>query len=487
MKLQDLVGKKIAILWFWKEWKSSLNFLKKVWVKDITVCDAKTDLEKNDKSIKYVLWKEYTKDLEKYDYIIKSPWISPYTNSLWKYEKKVLTQTKIFFEFYKWKIISLTQTKGKSTTASLVYDLLNNAWYKVKLVWNIWNPVLDEIDLQKQSQYDFVIYELSSYMLHDLDNHHSFISILWNIYEDHLDWHKTFSNYRNAKLNILNNSEHLLIWYQLAKQIIDELKGRKFKTFWSEKSYYAHIGKHMLVNWVNLNITVKPKIPWKHNLANITAVLGIAYTLSIDYVNFVKTINNFHGLPHRLENLWTYKWITFIDDAISTTPESTIEAIKTFWTNLETIFLGWTDRWYDFKNLVKTIYLYDIKNIVLFPDTGKKIFDELKKLQITNYKLAENEKWKLAIRSYNFDEYEISKDWKQFILFDKDNRNKWNTNYYTLNILKTDLMETAVKFAYEFTSTWKTCLLSTASPSYSIWKNFEDKWYNYKKYIEKFQ
>ncbi len=488
MKIQDFKDKKIAILGFWKEWKSTLEFLEKIWVKDITLHDSNTDINIWDKKwIKLVLWKNYLNNLEEYDYIFRSPWISPYKNDLFKYKEKLLTQTKVFYELYKWKIISVTQTKWKSTTASLIYDLLKKAWYKVKLVGNIWNPVFSEIDLFQQNIYDFIIYELSSYMLEDLDNHHSFISIIWNIFEDHLDWHKTFWNYKKAKLNILNNSDHLLIWYQLAKEIIDDLKWRRFKTFWWEKAYYAHIWKHMLVNWVNLNISVKPKIPWKHNLSNICAVLWVSYILNIDYLDFVKTINNFLWLPHRLENIWTYKWIIFIDDAISTTPESTIEALKVFWNKTETLFLWGLDRWYNFKNLVKTIFLYDVKNIVFFPETWEKIFDELKKLQITNYKLEELEDWKLKIKSYNIDEYELSKDWKNYILIDKDERSNRNPNYYTLRIFKTSSMDEAVKFAYEFTSFWKICLLSTASPSYNLWKNFEEKWNEFKKYIQKYK
>ena len=92
-------------------------------------------------------------------------------NWLLKYKDKLLTQAMIFYSLYKWKIISITQTKWKSTTATLTYEVLKNAWFKTKLVWNIWNPVLDEIDFNET--YDFVVFELSSYMLEGFENHHS--------------------------------------------------------------------------------------------------------------------------------------------------------------------------------------------------------------------------------------------------------------------------------------------------------------------------
>lgn len=433
MNLSDLKNSKIAILWFGKEWKSTLSFLLSIWCTDICVLDKnKYEDWLNYKSqIKFIFWDNYLDNLDSFDYIFKSPWISPYTNNLLKFKNRILTQTKLFFEFYKWKIISITQTKWKSTTATLVYELLKNAWYNIKLVWNIWNPVLEEINLDEK--YDFIIYELSSYMLEELDNHHSFISILWNIYPDHLDWHQDFENYKNAKLNILKNSENILVWYDLYS-ILDKSLFTNHKTFWLKWAYYYHIDNKYYISWKNDEIVVFPKIPWEHNLNNFSAIFWVCNILNIDYKIFQLTIDNFAWLPHRLQNIWTYNGITFIDDSISTTPESTIEAIKTFWNKIWIIFLGGTDRGYNFEDLVKYLVKFSIKNIVLFPDTWIKI-----------KKLLDN----------------------------------------SFNYIETNSMNEAVDFAYNNTINWKICLLSTASPSYSIWKNFEEKWSEFQKYVKK--
>jgi UDP-N-acetylmuramoylalanine--D-glutamate ligase len=420
MKIQELINKKIAILWFGREGKSTLSFLQSIWCEDVTVLD------------KAITWEHYLDNLEIYDYIFKSPWISPYTNNLLKYKSKIWSQTKLFFELYKWKIITVTQTKWKSTTATLVYELLKNAGYNVKLVWNIWNPVFDEIDLN--SPYDFIIYELSSYMLEDLDNHHSFISILWNIFPDHLDWHQGFENYKKAKLNILNNAQNLLIWENLSKEIIELLQNTNYKTFWLETSYYSHKWNDFSINWKFIDTEINPIIPWEHNLSNICAIIWVCDILKIDFKVFQKTINSFSWLPHRLQNIWTFKWITFIDDAISTTPESTIEWIRSFKQNIGTIFLWWSDRWYKFEKLVKELENKKIFNIVLFPDSWDRI------------KLLLNNRFK---------------------------------------ILETKSMQEAVEFAFKNTKSWEICLLSTASPSYSIWKNFEEKWDEFKKEVNK--
>ncbi len=449
----NLIHKNIAILWYGKEWASTLRFLQKNWILDynITIFDKNLDLKIEDFNWKIIVWENYLETIWNYDYIFKSPWISPYTNDLKKYKDKILTQAIIFYEYYKWKIISVTQTKGKSTTTTLIYNLLKNAWYNVKIVWNIWNPVLDEVDIVGESwkgkderwkekneiekipldkggkgdlDYDFVVYELSSYMLEELTNHHSFISVIWNIYEDHLDWHLGFENYKKAKLNILNNADNLLVWSVLEKDIIKELSWKNYKTFWTTWDYYFK-GKDFYV-WDKIFAKdISPKIPWEHNLVNFSGVMWVCDILNISPSIFKKTIEEFSGLPHRLQNIWTFSWITFIDDAISTTPESTIEAIKTFWENIWTIFLWWTDRWYSFEKLVLELEKYNIKNLVLFPESSEKI----KKLLSKNY-----------------------------------------------NFIETRDMSEAVKFAFKNTWKWKICLLSTASPSYSIWKNFEEKW-----------
>jgi UDP-N-acetylmuramoylalanine--D-glutamate ligase len=99
---------------------------------------------------------------------------------------KVVTQVQFFFDHYKGKVIAITASKGKTTMSSLAYELLKNAGYTVKLVGNIGKPVLDEIDFSVA--YDFVVIELSSYMLQTLKKQ-NFISLLGAIFPEHLDWH----------------------------------------------------------------------------------------------------------------------------------------------------------------------------------------------------------------------------------------------------------------------------------------------------------
>lgn len=443
MKLSELKNKKIAILGFGKEWKSNLEFLRKIWVKDITILDKNTEIKKED-SLKYNLWENYLDNLWGFDLIFKTPWISPYHEKIIPYRHKLISWAQVFFDNYEWRVIGITWTKGKSTTTTLIYKALEIYWYNVKIVWNIGNPILDEIDIISWEKYDYIVYELSSYMLEDLTPK-CFISILLNIYPDHLDWHSNFENYKKAKLNIIEGSINPLI----NSGFLDLINIEYVKTFWSAWDY-LYKWHNFYIDWKKIFDDKKILLKWEHNRLNISAVIWVLDIVWIkDYSKFESILKTFCWLPHRLEDVWIYAWIRFIDDAISTTPESTIEAIKTFWDEINTIFLWGTDRWYDFKELAKYLKKYEIKNIVLFPDSWDKI------LNLITPPPTETPLEKGRLQG-NF------------------------------NILQTKRMKEAVDFAFKHTEKGKICLLSTASPSYSLWKNFEEKWNEFKKEIQSY-
>lgn len=450
MKTKELVenkDNKIAILWYWKEGKSTLSFLLKLWFSDITILDKNEDIEKIN-WVNYNLWKIYLDNLWDYKLIFKAPWISPYNEKIEEYKDKLITQTQFFFDNYEWKIIWITWTKWKSTISTLTYEMLKNLWYNVKLVWNIGNPVLDEINILNNEKYDYIIYELSSYMLEWL-NPKLYIWVLNNVYNCHLDWHKWRENYEKAKLWVIKNTDYKLINFELKN---NELDNSWVIYFWEQWKYYYKnwlFYKNEQVILADENIALQ----WEHNKKNITAVLWIVDI--IDSCNVDKNIEKikvilckFRWLPHRLENIWTYNWITFIDDGIAVTPEATIAAIETYKQNIWTIILWWQDWDYNYIDLINTLKKYNIWNIILFPDTWEKIFWDLSK--------------------YNYE--------SEFIL-------EWNFNP---KIFKTRLMKSAVDFAYKNTQEWKICLLSNAAPSYNLWSGFIEKWLQFQNEIKNY-
>ncbi len=443
----DLKDKRIAILWFGKEGKSTLKFLldHNIHCDNITILDANKDLDCSEQ-VRSLRGEEYLKDIANYDIIFKSSGV-PISPELFPYQEKLISQVQLFFDTYPGKVIAVTASKWKSTISSLIYALLLRAGYRVKLVGNIWTPIFDEVaicdaDYCPIDEQDFVVIELSSYMLHELKKK-NYISVLGRIFPEHLDWHGSFDKYVQAKLNILQGSEIAIVHTQTLHEYPQGLRCKIIP--YGKWSQYDRNEKMFIKNSQEIFPHSDRKIPWDHNLENITVLLALADILHIPDEIVHQTIKEFDWLAHRLENVGTFWGIQWIDDAISTTPESTIEAIKTFGTAIDTLFLWWTDRGYDFSELVKYLYKYGIQHIVLFAPSGEKIEERLYAFAIT----------------------QSHKDWLK-----------------SIQILHTDDMKEAVRFAYQGTQIGKICLLSTASPSYSIWKNFEEKGDLFQKYIK---
>ncbi len=374
--------KKVGILGYGREGKVTEKYLKKKYPNlIIEILDQARD-------------KNYLDKQANYDLLIKTPGIPkekikiPYT-----------TAANIFFSENKNFTIGITGSKGKSTTASLIYEILKNAKKKVRLLGNIGNPMLETLMGPVERDEIFII-ELSSYMLDDIEYSPN-IAVLLNLFPEHMTYHGSVQNYYNAKRNI-------------------------FK--------FQNKGDIALRPPFNVKLPFKKseiKLLGEHNIENIKVAVKVTRILGVSDQNIRQTVSDFKGLPHRLEYVGEFKGIKFYDDAISTAPESTIEAIKAL-PKTNTIFLGGEDRGYDFRNLEKVLRKSAIKNIVLFPETGRRILKSKKGFKI----------------------------------------------------LETNSMEKAVDFAFRNTRKGKICLLSTASPSYSIWKNFEEKGDLFKKFVK---
>ncbi len=441
MKIKELQNKKIAILWFWKEGQGSLRFLQKIGVTDITVLDANPIA---DIDVTSITGESYMDDLAIYDCIIKTPGITPFQEKLEPYRGKFISQTSIFFANYTWKVIAITGTKGKSTISTLLYECLKEAWYNVKLVGNIGKPVLDEIDILGNEEYDYIIYEMSSYMLQDFEPQ-TYISVFNNVYRCHIDWHGSLEVYTQAKLNVLKNAQYKII----NSEFQDKASGQ-YKLF-GEWWHYRYQNKIFYIWDQEVLQDENILLEWEHNRKNICGVIGVLDTIFWDISRLqrvLKTVlRGFSGLPERMERIGQYNGVTFINDAIATTPESTMAALKTFEDRLQTLFLWGEDSWFDFSELRKKILQSNIQNIITFPDSSEKVFPEIT--------------W------YWFDEaFELDIEWKKVFC------------------IRTRSMQSGVDFAYKHTKPWNIALLSCASPSFSVWKSYKVKAEEFKKYVK---
>lgn len=404
MKIEDLKDKKILILGFGMEGKATWAFLKKYFPnQNIGVADKKDGSDYLDKQ-------------KNYDLVVKSPGIPkrfvtrPYT-----------TATNIFFANVRGKTIGVTGSKGKSTTASLIYAILKQAGLKAHLVGNIGNPMLSSL-LKSNGKNDIWVLELSSFQLDDI-KYSPHISVIINLFKGHTDYHGTVGEYFFAKKNIVAQarSNDYFIYNPDFQELVQLVKVTKAKA----------------IPFIDKLPFDEKNIPLlgKHNRDNVRSAVTVANIFAIPKQKIITAVKNFKSLPHRLELVGTFKNITFYDDAIATIPQATVKAIETL-KNIGTILLGGQDRDYDYSELADTLIAYNISNVVLFPDSGEKILKVLK---------SKTEKLPL--------------------------------------IFTTKSMEEAVKFAYKQTPKGTICLLSSAAPSFSLWRNFEEKGNLFQKYV----
>ena len=369
MKIQKLKNKKILILGFGMEGKDTFLFLRKRFPqKDIFVADVKElkdfDLKTRKllKGANLILGKDYLSKIKGFDVIIKTPGIP-----LEKIKKRagsaiITSQTELFLSNCSSLVIGITGTKGKSTTAALLYHVLKNNGLNAYLVGNIETPALSYLEKAKKDV--IFVYEMSCHQLDNLKLSPA-IAVFLNIYPEHLDYYKTFKKYFSAKANIA----------------LHQKKGDYF-VFNSRFALLRNLAKKVKSkpipikrDKINLNITHQD---------NLSAVLIVGEILKLNRENVLSAIKTFKRLPHRLEYVGEFQGIRFYDDSISTIPESAIFALEELGSDLQTLIAGGMDRGVSFNKLGKKITESKIKNLILFPDSGEKILKTVKR-KINSY------------------------------------------------------------------------------------------------------
>ncbi len=396
MKIDELkTYKKILLLGYGKEGMSVERLLKRVAPdSQISIADKKDD-------------ENYLLKQKEVDLVFRSPGVKvEYIFRKWT------TASNIFFDNFPGTIIGVTGTKGKSTTSSLIAAMLKQNHSDVRLVGNIGSPMLDELPTATKNT--IAVVELSSYQLTDL-YFSPHVALVVNWYPEHSDFHGSFEAYKRAKQNSIyfQTEKDFFIYDPKEKEIAEWVPLSKAKILPYTHDFPFDIKKVPLIG--------------NHNKRNIQGALTVARLFNVSDEEAQKAVYSFTPLKHRLQFVGTFNGISFYDDAISTTPESTIAALNSL-SPVDALFLGGQDRGYDFAQLAKVLRDKQIRSLVLFPDTGFRIKQELLKLG----------------------------------------------DYYP-ELLETTSMEEAVKFAYSQCRRSTICLLSNASPSYSLWKNFEEK------------
>ena len=261
----------------------------------------------------------------------------------------------MFLKDCKGKIVGVTGSKGKSTTASLINAMLPGS----HLVGNIGVPGL-EILRDQNNENDVFVFEMSSAQASRLVEGPD-VAVVLNLFPEHLDYHGNLEDYYAAKLQITMTQKEgdVVIFNKKIEERIKESKAQKMIWGASEISDNACglIGEH--------------------NKENIRAAMKTAQLMGANESDIKNGLREFKPLPHRLELVGEHDGVKFYNDSISTAPEATIAALEAL-DKVGVLILGGLDRGYEFEELAQKIVEKKVQNLVLFPETGARIKEALK-------------------------------------------------------------------------------------------------------------
>lgn len=385
-------GKKILIWGFGREGQSTSHFLKRCASPEaVDVFEGKReDFDEN-----------------RYDVIIKSPGIVMNEDN-----PKYTSQTEIFLEAHADKVIGITGTKGKSTTSSMLSHVLSKTMpdKKIILLGNIGEPCLDYYD--EIDDDTIVVFEMSCHQLaHTKVSPH--IAVFLNLYEEHLDYYGTLDKYFEAK-------QHIAL-YQ---------KETDYFFVGDEVPSFDTAGKRIIMKWDDTP-HFDLKVLGEHNCYNAYFVQAVATSIfGISDEKVREALSDFDGLSHRLQYVGEVDGVSYYDDSISTIPNAAIKALESV-KNAKTILIGGMDRGINYDVLIDFINTHGEFNYIFSYDSGKRIFDSIK---------------------------------------------RGSNCFYVPDL------EGAVALAKEITFKGEAVLLSPASASYGYFKNFEQRGEMFKEY-----
>lgn len=394
--------------------------------------------------VKFKLGDGYLSDLSQ-DIIFKTPGMrfdTPQLLHAVNNGSKVTSETEVFFELCPAKIIGITGSDGKTTTSTLIYNMLKKQGYRVWLGGNIGTPLLNRVE--EMSEDDFAVLELSSFQLHTMHKSPQ-TAVITNITPNHLDFHKDFEEYISAKENIMkyqNPSDKLIVNYdnEITREIGKKAKGecRYFSCQAGENVFYKdnciRLGSKTLLSDKLI------KVKGNYNIQNFMAAIAAVYEY-VEPANISEAASEFKGVPHRTEFVKSINGIEFYNSSVDSSPNRTVNTLSVFDKRV-ILICGGKSKGLSFEKFGE--YIADkVKTVVLIGETAAEIEVSVKNVL--------------------------------------KNKNS------AITIMHADTLTDAVKRAYMSAKTGDCIVLSPASTSFDMFKNFEQRGNLFKKAVNELE
>lgn len=319
-----------------------------------------------------------------FDEVWRTPSLPP---SRLKTSARVTSATAEFLANTPAPVIGVTGTKGKGTTASLIFEILKAAGRRTYLVGNIGQPALDLLNQMRTD--DIVVYEMSSFQLWDVKQSPQ-VAVVLMVEPEHLDKHKDEADYIQAKTNICRwqSTEDYVVYHPsnlLSAQIASAGLGQKVK-FLSPEGADITNGRLVIAGQDVCGVDDFP-LPGVHNHENIAAAVTAAWIFTQNTEAIARAIKGFKGLPHRLQVIAEKDGVKFVDDSIATTPSAAMAAIEAF-PEPKILILGGSDKGSDYSQLAASLADANMRKVLLIGAMAEALKSALDQNGFDRYELV---------------------------------------------------------------------------------------------------
>ena len=273
----------------------------------------------------------------------------------------IISEIELAAHFLRGRLIGITGSNGKTTTTTLIAEVLRNAGYKTQVGGNIGIPLISLVETSCED--GLTVIELSSFQLEAVESLHLFAAVMLNITPDHLDRYDSMDEYARAKANIFRNqtSQDLAV-LSADDERVAAMDTAAHKVFFScqrelEEGIFLR-GNEVICRATGFEKVLITRdeigIRGAHNLENVMATLAIGLACGVEPDSMRKTISEFKGVEHRLEFVAEIDGVKFYNDSKATNVDSTIKALEAF-DNGVIIILGGKDKGSDYALLAPLV------------------------------------------------------------------------------------------------------------------------------------